>query len=145
MNKISYFSDRLSELMIEHNIKSEVLAEKIGVNGSIVRRWILSDTDIQRSNLIKLAEFFDCSIDFLTGRSDTILDFISHECPPFSDILPSVIKKCGKTSYKIRKETKIKGYHLYKWSKGSDPKLSSLILLADYLNCTIDFLVGREE
>ena len=144
MKKLSNFNERLSELMQFKGIKSEELAKKIGVTGSVVRRWTYNDTDVQLANLIKLADFFNCSIEFLIGRTENMLDIVPKKSPPFNSHLYTVIKQSGKSTYSIRKNTKIKGYHLFKWKNGSDPKLSSLLELSNYLGYTIDYLVGRE-
>jgi len=144
MDKLSLFNERLKELMQYKNIKSEKLADAVGVTGSVVRRWTFNDTDLKLSNLLKLADYFNCSIEFLIGRSDKVLDFSPKECPPFYDAAINALNHFDVTVYKVSKETKIKGYHFYIWKKGSEPKLSSLIELSNYLGCTIDFLLGRE-
>ena len=144
MDKLSKLSERLTELMEYKNIKSEQLAGAVGVTGSVVRRWTFNDTDIKLSNLLNLADFFCCSVEFLIGRCDKVLDFTPKTCPPFYSALQSALAQFGVSMYRVGKDTKIKGYHLHKWKTGSDPKLSSLIELSDYLGCTIDFLIGRE-
>lgn len=145
MNKLSKFNERLVELMEYKNIKSEQLAKAVGVTGSVVRRWTFNDTDIQLSNLLRLADFFNCSIEFLIGRTDKLLDYTPKETmPDFNTAMRQALEYHGKTTYTLINETKIKGYHLHKWKNGSIPRLSSLIELSDYLGCTIDFLIGRE-
>lgn len=144
MSKLSLFNERLKELMLYKNIKSEKLAAAVGVTGSVVRRWTFNDTDVKLKNLLSLADFFNCSIDFLVGRSDKVLDFSPKECPPFYDAMLNALDHFDVTMYRVSEETKIKSYHFYIWRKGSKPQLSSLIELANYLGCTIDFLVGRE-
>ena len=46
---------------------------------------------------------------------------------------------------KINRETSIKSKHFVNWSKGQDPHILSLIELADYLDVTLDELVGRDR
>lgn len=145
MSKLSKFNERLVELMEYKNIKSEQLAKEVGVTGSIVRRWTFNDTDIQLTNLLKVADFFRCSIEFLIGRADKILDFQPKQpVPNFNNAMRKALEYYGKTTYTVINETKIKGHHIHRWKNGSDPRLSSLIELSNYLGCTIDFLVGRE-
>lgn len=144
LKKLSKFNERLSELMEAKPIKSEALAAEIGVTGAVIRRWTYNDTNVQLKNLIKLADYFGCSVDFLTGRSDKVLDFTPKKRPNFYARLIQVLKTNFISTYKIFKNTKIKGYYLQNWKNGADPKLSSLIELVDYLDCTIDYLIGRE-
>ena len=97
------------------------------------------------SQLVKLADYFDCSLDFLTGRTDTVLDYSPKPCPPFYARFREVMAERGITRYRMSKETKIKDSYFTEWSKGTDPHLFSLIEVADYLNVSVDYLVGREQ
>ena len=45
------------------------LAEKVGVDRSTLRRWVLEESEIPASKLLKMADMFGCSIDYLLGRT----------------------------------------------------------------------------
>jgi transcriptional regulator with XRE-family HTH domain len=143
MNKLSGFGDSLSELMREKGVKSDKLAAAVGVTGSVVRRWTYNDTNILLSNLVNVADYFLCSVEFLLGRTEIFLDYTPKECPPFYERLRAVMKICEKTTYRVYRDTKIKGSHFSKWRNGTEPKLSSLLELSAYFDCTIDYLIGR--
>lgn len=145
MDVLKGFSERLIELMQENGLNAEKLSKKLGVAPTIIRRWCLPQKDIYYSNLLQVANYFNCSLDFLCGRSDVVLDYIPKECPPFMEWLPTVIKERGKSTYKIFKDTRIKSSYFAKWRKGREPLLSSLGILADYLDCSLDRLVGRDR
>ncbi len=145
MDVLKGFSERLIELMQENGLNAEKLSKKLGVAPTIIRRWCLPQKDIYYSNLLQVANYFNCSLDFLCGRSDIVLDFVPKECPPFMEWLPTVIKERGKSTYKIFKDTRIKSSYFAKWRKGREPLLSSLGILADYLDCSLDRLVGRDR
>ena len=145
MDVLKGFSERLIELMQENGLNAEKLSKKLGVAPTIIRRWCLPQKDIYYSNLLQVANYFNCSLDFLCGRSDIVLDFVPKECPPFMEWLPTVIKERGKSTYKIFKDTSIKSSYFAKWRKGREPLLSSLGILADYLDCSLDRLVGRDR
>lgn len=145
MDVLKGFSERLIELMQENGLNAEKLSKKLGVAPTIIRRWCLPQKDIYYSNLLQAANYFNCSLDFLCGRSDIVLDFVPQECPPFMEWLPTVIKERGKSTYKIFKDTRIKSSYFAKWRKGREPLLSSLGILADYLDCSLDRLVGRDR
>ena len=145
MDVFKGFSERLIELMQENGLNAEKLSKKLGVAPTIIRRWCLPQKDIYYSNLLQVANYFNCSLDFLCGRSDVVLDFVPKECPPFMEWLPTVIKERGKSTYKIFKDTRIKSSYFAKWRKGREPLLSSLGILADYLDCSLDRLVGRDR
>lgn len=145
MDILSGFSERLLELMQENGLNAESLGKELGVAPTVVRRWCLPHKDAYFSNVVRVADYFHCSLDFLCGRSEIILDFTPKPCPPFMEWLPIVIKESGKTTYKIFKDTKIKSSYFTLWRKGREPQLSSLGVLADYLGCTLDRLVGRDR
>ncbi len=145
MDVLEGFSNRLKELMEENGLNAESFSKKIGVAPTIVRRWCLPHKDIYFSNVLRVAEYFNCSFDYLCKRSEIILDFTPKPCPPFMEWLPIVIKEQGKSTYKIFKDTKIKSSYFALWRKGREPLLSSLGVLADYLDCSLDRLVGRDR
>jgi len=140
----SDFIETLSELMDEQNLTSDALGNAIGVNGSVVRCWKQGKNKLYLSNALKLAEFFSCSLEFLIGRTDERLSFTPKPYPPFHDRLLQVMKEQGKSRYSVVKETAFSNGHFSKWKAGSDPYLESLVNLSNYLNCTLDYLVGRE-
>jgi len=62
------FGKRLKELRIENNLNLIELANYIGVGKSTISNWELGQNEPTLSSLIKLANFFKVSIDFLAGR-----------------------------------------------------------------------------
>ena len=145
MENKSVFHERLTELMIEKGVNTVSLAAAIGVSDETVRRWKNGERDILLSQLVKLADYFQCSLDFLTGRSDTVLDYQVSEMPPFYDSLRAVMAEKGVTRYKLVKDLPIYDGYFTNWKKGKSPNILTLIMLADYLDVTIDYLVGREK
>lgn len=137
--------ERLSELMIEHELDNKTLADKVGVSAATVGRWRRSVKYMYLSQILKLANYFNCSLDFLTGRSETVIDFVPQDCPPFYSRLKNILEAKGISRNKINRETKIKSSHFVDWNKGTDPHILSLVELADYLEITLDYLVGREK
>jgi len=144
MDILSLFGERLTDLMLEANIKSDELSNKIGVSGSGIRRWQRGSSDINLVNLITLADYFCCAIDFLVGRSDNNEEFMPKQLPPFPQRLREVMQEKGMTRYSMDKDTKFKDSYFYRWDKGIAPMLQTVIELADLLDCTIDYLIGRE-
>ena len=104
MENKNVFHERLTELMIEKGVNTVSLAAAIGVSDETVRRWKNGERDILLSQLLKLADYFQCSLDFLTGRSDSVLDYQVSEMPPFYDSLRAVMKEKGVTRYRLVKD-----------------------------------------
>ena len=145
MRVLSDFGERLSELMLENNLTTDGLGAALGVNGSTVRRWKQSKRNISLVCALRLAEYFNCSLAFLVGRSENKLDFIPKPCPPFYERLRQVMEERGVTWYRIVKDNIVSDNNLSTWKNGSSPYLQSVMDIADYFDCSIDLFVGRER
>ena len=58
-----------------------------------------------------------------------------------------IIAEKGFTEYRVSKETGISNSLFGKWKAHPTSKIYScnLVLIADYLGCSVDFLLGRTE
>ena len=64
------FAERLLELRKEKNISQAELAKNIKVSYSVVCYWETDRSEPTAPNLVKIAEYFGVSVDFLLGRTD---------------------------------------------------------------------------
>lgn len=64
------FSVRLTQLIRSHNITSKSLADAIGVSKQAINQLEKQISIPNTNNLVALADYFDVSIDYLTGRTD---------------------------------------------------------------------------
>ena len=141
---LSDFSERFKGLLFENNLTPENFAQTIGVSRASAYRWTVEPMQIKRDNLIAVADYFQCSIEFLIGRTDNAAKIKPKPCPDFSSQVRKVMKEQGYTTYSLRKTTKFNGGYFNRWEKGEEPGLPLLIELADLFKCTVDYLVGRE-
>jgi len=63
-------SDRLTELRKSLNISQMKLSKIIGISQSAINRYESGDTSIPDNVLLKYADFFDVSADYILGRTD---------------------------------------------------------------------------
>lgn len=146
INKSDSFSVRLTELMFNANkLTTEKLGSDLGVGGSTVCLWKEGKRSILLSNAIKVADYFQCSLEFLFGRTDTIIDFIPQSPPPFYNRLKEVMHGTNVSLYRIVKEKIASNGNFDSWRKGGDPFMQTIIALAEYLEITLDYLVGRDR
>lgn len=68
MNEI--FSNRLKELRMEAEISQRTLANAINVTQKAIDFWEKGINEPKLSFLIKLAQYFNVSIDYLAGLED---------------------------------------------------------------------------
>ena len=62
------FAQRLLELRKERHVSQAALAKAIGVSYSIICYWETDRSEPTGINLVKLADYFDVTVDFLSGR-----------------------------------------------------------------------------
>lgn len=64
------FSNRLNKLRTEHNITMEQLAKEIGTTKATISNFENEQRKPSLDMVIKIADYFQVSIDYLVGRSD---------------------------------------------------------------------------
>ena len=64
------FAERLLELRKEKNISQAMLAEQLNVSYSVVCYWETNRSEPTAPNIVKLADFFGVSADYLLGRKE---------------------------------------------------------------------------
>ena len=62
------FNERLRTLLKERNITQIQLIEELHLSSSILYNWLTGICAPSLDNLIRLAKYFECSVDFLIGR-----------------------------------------------------------------------------
>lgn len=64
------FGERLLELRKEKGVSQAKLANDLGVSYSVVCYWETNRSEPTAPNLVKIADYFGVSVDFLLGRVD---------------------------------------------------------------------------
>ncbi len=62
--------ETIKELRKEKNISQQVLANSIGVSQKAIDFWEREVNEPKASYIVKLADFFDVSADYLLGRKN---------------------------------------------------------------------------
>lgn len=146
MDNLSKFSDTLDSLMFERGLNITQLAKETGINAVTIGRYLHAVYTPALENLVKLANYFHCSTDFLLGREQATASASFSPCPPFKDQLV-VLKEHFQCSWRqFYKTAHISSSRFYEWKNGRrTPTLDCVILLADGFGCTVDFIIGRAK
>lgn len=64
------FADRLKDLRSEKGISQAQLAKTLGVSYGIVCYWETDRSEPTAPNLVKIADFFGVTVDYLLGRTN---------------------------------------------------------------------------
>jgi len=146
MNILSKFAETLCDLMFEHNnITTKALADTLGLPAPAITRYRKAQNLPNVEHLVKLADYFHCSTDFLLGLEHENPDLTFKSCPPFSEQIVFLTEyfKLNYRSFYIG--VGIPESTFFEWKNGSTkPKIDSLIKIANYFECRIDFVLGRE-
>lgn len=63
-------AERIKELRLEQGVSQSVLGKNIGVSQKAVDYWERGVNEPKASYIVKLADFFNVSADYLLGRKD---------------------------------------------------------------------------
>jgi transcriptional regulator with XRE-family HTH domain len=63
-------NNRLKELREAKNVPQREIAELLDITDRHYRQYEAGHVDLAASKLIILADYFDCSIDYLVGRTE---------------------------------------------------------------------------
>lgn len=64
------FCDRLKQLRSEAGISMKQLAAEVDVSDAAICKWENGTAEPKVSYLIKLSEYFECTVDYLVGKTD---------------------------------------------------------------------------
>lgn len=85
------FKDRIKELRKEKGLSATQLATEFGKADSSVRTWETGKSKPDADTLVNIAEYFNCSVDYLLGKSNfrnqSDLDMLNNDILAFSDAL----------------------------------------------------------
>ena len=79
------FKDRLVQLRKDTNLTQESLAEKLGYSRTAVSAWEIGRNEPSYADIIKIADFFNVSIDYLLGKLDKRGDELNSNIVPLSE------------------------------------------------------------
>ncbi len=145
MNLQDAFVENLKELMIDNDLSVKTFCEKLDIGNSELYRCLRKENLLILSSIIKIADYFCCSIDFLLGLAPYLSDDKLNYTPPFNIAFKQILSEYGITRYQLNKHTKISNSSIDNWYNGvHSPSLDNVIRLAKYFNCTIDKLLGRD-
>lgn len=68
---MSVFSERLVKLRDSRNLSQKEVAKEFGVVVRAYQRYEYGEREPQLSVLVRMADFYGVSIDYLSGRTDT--------------------------------------------------------------------------
>lgn len=145
MYNLSKLSETLNELLQINGLTEKSLSEKTGIPVSCISLYTRDLQAPYLGGLVKLADAFGCSTDYLLGLSDDYVRKTYKPCPPFGQRLGFLLKDKKKSAYEIYTGTGVSKSSFYEWKRGESlPTVEKAALLAELFSCSVDYLLGRE-
>ena len=140
------FQKRFNSILEESDYSRSEIAKLIPLSQSTLSNALTYGIIPSTKTLVKIANFFDISISFLLGKTDTE-DFYKSSSPAsFLSRFENLCSEKEVTHYKVAADCLFDKSNISRWiSKGFLPELEILELLCDYFNVSIDYLLGRTE
>lgn len=138
----SAFDKRLKEVRTVHGISQNALSQKIGVSVGAVGMWEIGKRKPNYDVLMKIADFFHVSTDYLLGRDAIVEATVPYT--KFGSSLCHLREQRQLTQYELANKLHLnrETYAHYEIGK-RQPDYETLVKLADFFNVSLDYLFGR--
>ena len=141
---LSKFAENLSALMVEQNLNPPALAKILKTDRTNITRYLRGERLPNFHGFIAIADYFGVSADLLLGKTDYASEQNFLSLPPFGDNLRKVMQENKITQYRLEKDLNLSGSVVYNWlTNRSFPSIEKVVKLADYMDCSVDYLLGR--
>lgn len=136
------FVENLNDLIMESGKSLRQLEKESGVSAMQYSRYLkgsIPTIDIT----LKIARYFDVSLDYLFGLSDKkVTTKHNFEMSNFLDNYNKLLKENNTTHYKFMKDSPFDESIIRHWKNGSTPRLDVVYYIAKNLNGSIDDLIS---
>lgn len=137
------FQERLIDLLEENNMSRLKLALSLNITSTTINGYFNKNYYPTIDIAIKMADYFNCSLDYLFGLSDKKAHSNLNN-RDFIDNFDLILKQNKLTISKGMKILQMSEYNYYRWKKGLFPKTNNLITIAKNFDVGLDFLVGNK-
>ena len=140
--------NRLEELRLDNDLKQKDIANELNISGKNYSDWERGVTDIPLEKSNELANYYDCSLDYLFGLSNikTINERKNINLELLSQRLLDTRKERNLTQSELSKDV---GYHQRTYAhyeNGSRiPTSFKVFYISLYYNISLDYLVGKSD
>jgi transcriptional regulator with XRE-family HTH domain len=141
---LSKFAENLSALMNERNIKAPALANILGTHRTNITRYLCAKHLPKYDIFLKIIDYFHVSADVLLGLMDYCNLEEFYPIQPFNERLRTVMRETQTSQYRLQRELHFSSATTNAWLSGkSIPSVEHIIQLADFMDVSVDYLLGR--
>ncbi|MBQ8283881.1 MAG: helix-turn-helix transcriptional regulator [Clostridia bacterium] len=141
---LSKFVENLSSFMSEQNLNAPALAKIIKTDRSNITRYLQGKRLPSFQVFINIIEYFNVSADIILGLIDYTPETTFLPVSSFGKRFREVMEETKTTQYRIEHDLNISGSSVYKWLfNQSFPSVENLVKLSEYMEISVDYLLGR--
>lgn len=141
---LSKFAENLATLMSEGNINAPALAKILKTDRTNITRYLRGERLPLFKGFVAIIEYFNVSADLLLGRTEYAEPRTFLPVQPFGTRLRKIMQETNTTQYRMEKDLRVSGATMYNWLiNKSLPTVENLYKLADYMEVSVDYLLGR--
>ena len=146
---IRYKDFKYKELRIDADLQQEEIAKILKVKRNTYSKWenYINDMPLEKAN--DLANFYKVNIDYLFGLTKNRIDILGTLKLDYSVLAPRLLEL--RKEYNISQSELCKKlglsqrlYSYYETGKRI-PKTLKLLVIAQFYNVSVDYLVGRQD
>lgn len=144
---MSKLSENLTELMQEDGYNQSSIANVLKTPRAKISLYQSGKSSPNFKFFVAFLELFNCSADFLIGRSEEPQrEKVYKPVPPFGAHLNKLFSESKLKKSALIESKNISWNTLHNWLTGNAlPNIGSLEKLADFFDCSVDFVIGRTE
>ena len=140
------FKKRLNEIIFDLDISKTEFIAMVGVNKSVISHATLYGIVPSLKNLIKIADRFDLSIDYLLGKTKENYFYKADTPSTFHKRLIELTNENNIKFSTISYSMPFARNLFYEWiRRESFPNVENLYYLADYFKVSPDYILGRTD
>ncbi len=137
-----YFIETLNEVLEDKGLSRAEFSRLININSGTIYNLKKYNPTIQ--NALLIVDYFSSSFDYFEKKTDKFnCSFNKDYTISFYKNMRVIKKEQNITKVKLCKDLGISHSSLDRWASGTLPTYANLISIADYLDVSIDKLLGR--
>ncbi len=137
-----FFVETLNEILQDKNISKREFAKMINLPIGTIYNLKRYNPTIETALLI--VDYFNSSLNYFEKKTDKfVYAYNKTYTIDFYRNLRNIMKEQNITKVKLCSDLGISHSSLDRWATGILPTYANLIAIADYLDCSIDKLLGR--
>ena len=141
---LSKFAENLLALMEEKNLNAPALGKILKMDRSNITRYLRGERLPNYPLFTAIVEYFNISSDILLGRVDYCNTTTFQPVQPFHITFRKALDETHTSQYVLQKQLHFSSATTNAWLSGkSVPSIGHLDQLADYMDVSVDYLLGR--